>query len=103
MHISDILLLGNTTSLAWRVAFTCVATFIINLPFGYLRGSFRKLSFWWFFFIHLPVPLIILIRKFFGLHLTWGLAPFLLGSFFLGQFIGRKIYSRYPMRKKAEN
>jgi hypothetical protein len=87
------------TSLFWPVFYTCIATFIVNLPFGYLRGMFRKLSFWWFFFIHLPVPLIILIRKWHGLSLTWGLAPFLIGSFFLGQFAGRKIYAKKPLKE----
>lgn len=86
----------------WRVLITCVATFLVNLPFGYLRGGFRKLSFWWFVAIHAPVPLIIFIRKFHDLQLTWGLAPFLLGSFFLGQFVGRKIYTFKPY-KKTEN
>ena len=88
-----------STSLAWAVFYTCVATFFVNIPFGYLRGMFRKLSFWWFFFIHLPVPLIIYIRKLNGLRLTWALAPFLIGSFFLGQFAGRKIYGWKPIRK----
>ncbi len=95
---------GATThtmlSLEWRVAYTCIATIIVNLPFGYLRGGFRKFSFWWFLSIHAPVPLIILIRKFHDLHLTWGLAPFLLGSFFIGQLLGRKIYKVWPYRKK---
>ena len=102
MHLLNVTFLSDLQSLAWRVTFTCIFTFIINLPFGYLRGSFRKLSFWWFFFIHLPVPLIILTRKFFGLHLTWGLAPFLVGSFFLGQFVGRKIYSKWPYKKEKD-
>lgn len=83
----------------WRVLITCIATFLVNLPFGYMRGAFRKLSFWWFVFIHLPVPLIIMIRKFHDLKLTWGLAPFLVGSFFLGQFVGRKIYKLIPLKK----
>ncbi len=89
-------------SLEWRVAYTCIATLIINLPFGYVRGGFRKLSFWWFVAIHAPVPLVIIIRKFHDLKLTWGLAPFLLGSFFLGQFLGRKIYKLKPYRKKTD-
>ena len=83
----------------WRILITCVATFIVNLPFGYLRGGFRKLSFWWFVAIHAPVPLIIYIRKFHDLQLTWALAPFLLGSFFIGQFVGRKVYSFKPYKK----
>jgi len=84
----------------WYLFYTCLATFVVNLPFGYLRGGFRKLSFWWFVAIHAPVPLIILIRKFFDIQLSWSLAPFLFGSFFLGQFVGRKIYALKPWRKK---
>ncbi|WP_321997525.1 hypothetical protein [Draconibacterium orientale] len=84
----------------WYLFYTCLATFLVNLPFGYLRGGFRKLSFWWFVAIHAPVPLIILIRKLFDIQLSWSLAPFLFGSFFLGQFVGRKIYGLKPWRKK---
>lgn len=87
-------------SFEWHIFYTCVATLLVNLPFGYLRGGFRKFSFWWFVTIHAPVPLIILIRKFFDVQLSWHLAPFLFGSFFLGQFAGRKIYELKPWRRK---
>lgn len=83
---------ASTQELWWRILITCVATIIINLPFGYWRGGLRKLSFLWFVAIHAPVPFIVLIRKFHKLELSWKLAPFLLGSYFIGQFIGRKIY-----------
>lgn len=86
-------------SFEWRLAYTCIATVIINLPFGYLRGGLRKLSLLWFVAIHAPVPLVIMIRKFHSLELTWTLAPFLLGSFFIGQFLGRKIYAAWPCKK----
>ncbi|SHF79237.1 hypothetical protein SAMN05444274_10957 [Mariniphaga anaerophila] len=89
----------NMLSLEWRIFYTCVATIIINLPFGYLRGGLQKLSLCWFIAIHAPVPLVILIRQFHSLELTWSLAPFLLGSFFMGQFLGRKIWSVWPYRK----
>jgi len=93
MHI-----FGNMLSFEWRLFYTCIATVIINLPFGYIRGGFRKLSFWWFVAIHAPVPLVIIIRKFHDLELSWKLAPFLLGSFFIGQFLGRKIYALKPYK-----
>ncbi len=96
-------LFDNMLTFEWRLFYTCVATFIVNLPFGYIRGGFRKLSFWWFVAIHAPVPAVIYIRKFHDLELTWILAPFLLGSFFLGQFAGRKIYSWKPYRRKNEH
>jgi len=102
MHsfLSTIFLYSTETQEIWlRVLITCILTFVVNLPFGYWRGNFRKLSFWWFVAIHIPVPLIILIRKFYHLHLTWSLLPFLLGSFFLGQFAGRKIYAKRNIKK----
>jgi hypothetical protein len=102
MQILSTDIFGNLLSLEWRIAYTCIATIIINLPFGYIRGGFRKLSFWWFAAIHAPVPLVIIIRKFHDLELTWSLAPFLLGSFFIGQFLGRKIYILKPYRKPGK-
>ncbi len=90
---------GDMLTFEWRLAYTCIATIVINLPFGYLRGGLRKFSVLWFVAIHAPVPLVIMIRKFHDLELTWTLAPFLLGSFFIGQFLGRKIYSVWPCKK----
>lgn len=72
------------------IVITCLGTFIINIPCGYLRAGYKKLSFMWFVFIHLPVPFVIYLRHANGIDLTWTLAPFLFGSYFLGQFIGRK-------------
>jgi len=102
MHISAItqLFFTNLLSLEWRIFYTCLATIIVNLPFGYLRGGLKKFSPCWFLAIHAPVPLVILIRDFHGLELSWSLAPFLLGSFFLGQFAGRKIWAVWPIREK---
>ncbi|WP_372931711.1 hypothetical protein [Mariniphaga sediminis] len=96
----NMLFFSNMLSLEWRVFYTCLATILINLPFGYLRGGLQKLSVCWFVAIHAPVPLIILIRQFHHLELTWSLAPFLLGSFFIGQFLGKKIWTVLPLRKK---
>jgi hypothetical protein len=90
-------LFDNLLSYEWRIFYTCIATILINLPFGYLRGGVGKYSIWWFLFIHAPIPLVIMIRKFHGLDLTFSLAPFLLGSFFIGQYLGRKIYKKVPV------
>lgn len=87
-------LLISFTTTAWMVFYTAVATFLLNLPFGYFRARYKKLSFMWFLMIHLPVPFVILIRSYFGLKLTWMLAPFLFGPFFLGQWVGRKYYAK---------
>jgi len=91
------IVLSNTV---WHVLIACSITFIINLPFGYFRAGFKKLSFLWFLMIHLPVPLVVMIRRINHLHLTWALAPFLVGSFFLGQWVGRNVRQKYHPRKE---
>jgi hypothetical protein len=100
MVTSYTLFFSNMLSLEWRIFYTCLATVIINLPFGYLRGGLQKLSVCWFMVIHASIPLVILIRKFHDLELSWSLAPFLLGSFFIGQFLGKKLWSLWPLQKK---
>jgi hypothetical protein len=94
------LFFSDMLTLEWRIFYTCLATIIINLPFGYLRGGLQKFSPCWFIAIHAPLPLVILIREFHKLELTWALAPFLLGSYFIGQFLGKRIYKLIPFRKK---
>lgn len=73
------------------IFWTCLFTFLINIPCGYLRSNYKKLSFMWFLFIHLPVPFVIYIRYVNGIDLSWTLAPFLFGSYFLGQYVGKKL------------
>jgi hypothetical protein len=104
-HILNFNLIPDASAeqLWWRILITCLATFIVNLPFGYWRGGLKKLSFLWFLAIHAPVPFVILIRKFHKLELNWELAPFLVGSFFLGQFVGKRIYGWKPYRRTSKS
>lgn len=64
-------------------------TFLLNLPFGYWRKGTRKLSKEWFLAIHLPVPLIVVIRVLTQVPLTH--IPLFFFAFFLGQFSGGRI------------
>ncbi|MCF8370581.1 MAG: hypothetical protein K9H64_03090 [Bacteroidales bacterium] len=75
-------------------------TFIFNLPFGYWRANVKRYSWQWVFAIHIPVPVIIILRIFSGIGFAFITYPALIGSFFLGQFVGGKIY-RYC--KKSPN
>ena len=67
---------------------------IFNIPFGYWRQSVRKFSLQWILAIHLPVPVVIALRLLSGLGFQFITYPALVGSFFLGQFIGARIYKR---------
>jgi hypothetical protein len=76
-----------------------LSVFLVNLPFGYWRAPTKKLSFLWFLFIHLPIPLVILIRFFFELGFQFYTYPLLIAAFFSGQFIGGKLYGRFHPTK----
>ncbi len=71
----------------------CLFAFLSNVPCGYLRASARKFSFWWFFWIHLPVPFIYILRVWLALPLfptiIFSILCYL-GGQFLGKFLHRK-------------
>ena len=71
--------------------FVSLIVFIINLPFGYWRGGQKKYSLKWFLAIHIPVPIIILIRIYSDVGFDWYTYPLFVGAFFLGQLVGAKL------------
>ena len=74
--------------------------FIINLPFGYLRGNVKKFSFKWFLYIHLPVPAVIFLRIYSDIGFAFYTYPLFIGAYFMGQFIGRKYLGGLIVSKK---
>jgi len=87
-----------------KIAIVALLVFLINLPFGALRGREKKYSFKWFLYIHLPVPFIILLRIYSDIGFAFYTYPILVGAFFAGQLIGRK-YISLPAKsiKKEEH
>jgi len=63
--------------------------FLINLPFGYVRGNAERFSRKWIMAIHIPVPFVFLIRIFSGLNYT--VIPLLVLSDIAGQIAGGKL------------
>jgi hypothetical protein len=65
-----------------------VIVFLLNLPFGYLRASTRRLSLKWFLAIHIPVPIVIALRLLLGIG--WHVTTFfvLVAAFSAGQLLG---------------
>ena len=62
---------------------------VLNLPFGYWRANTVKLSRQWFLAVHLPVPLVIVLRLWFGFG--WSAVPFFVACFALGQWLGGRL------------
>lgn len=63
--------------------------FVINLPFGYLRGKSKKFSFQWFLYIHLPIPFVIVFRLIAGFSMK--IVPIILAASILGQIVGARL------------
>ncbi|MFZ5432971.1 MAG: hypothetical protein ACOZB3_04275 [Calditrichota bacterium] len=72
----------------WLIA---ALVLLINIPCGMWRSRVRRYSIQWILAVHLPVPLIILMRIYSGLGWRWETFPVLVGAFFLGQFTGGRI------------
>lgn len=79
-----------------RLALVALAVFVLNLPFGYWRAGTRKFSWGWILAIHLPVPLVVLLRIYSGLGWQLVSFPVLIGAFFLGQACGARLRSPAP-------
>ncbi|HEY3375074.1 MAG TPA: hypothetical protein VGK02_08445 [Candidatus Aquicultor sp.] len=78
------------------IAALLAVIFMLNLPFGYWRAGQEKFSRGWFLAVHLPVPVIVLLRVTFGF--SWTALPFTVLAFFLGQYGGGLLRSTLPSK-----
>jgi hypothetical protein len=78
-----------------------LAILVINVPFGFWRAGVRKFSLPWFLAVHVPVIIGVGLRVL--SKLGWSLATFpaLVGSFFLGQFLGGKLRQLWKRTRGA--
>jgi hypothetical protein len=65
---------------------------VINTPLGYLRRSFERFTFGWFFYTHVSIPLIIYLRI--KSSFTWYIVPLTIGGALAGQIIGGVLRGR---------
>ena len=76
-----------------------VLIFLLNIPFGGWREHVRKFSLPWFLAVHLPVPLVIVIRTLGGVGWRLTALPFFAGAYFMGQYVGGSIYINWRKPK----
>jgi len=79
-----------------------LATFFVNLPFGFIRHGFKKFSFLWFLAIHVPIPFVVLFRYLFGLGFQLYTYPIMVIAFFSGQYAGKMIRIYQEARKSEK-
>ncbi len=78
----------------------CLAAVAVNLPFGYWRAGTRKLSWQWFLAVHMPVPLVIVMRLLSGVG--WRLVPLLIVCAIAGQLLGGALRPSGGPRRATE-
>jgi hypothetical protein len=82
----------------WEVA---VAVLLLNIPFGFWRDGTKRFTLPWFLAVHLPVPIVVALRVLSALGWRLITFPVLIGSFFLGQFVGGKVHQYWEWRKNV--
>jgi len=75
-----------------NIAILALLVVALNLPFGAYRATVRRLSPQWLLAIHLPIPLIFLLRVTSG-H-SYRVIPLLVVAAVLGQLLGSWGYNR---------
>lgn len=84
--------------MALKITTISLIILVINIPFGYWRSNVKKFSLQWFLAVHIPIPIIVILRIYSDIGFAWYTYPFLIGSFFLGQRVGSSILKRLKQR-----
>jgi hypothetical protein len=79
----------------WSVA---ALVLLINLPFGYWRADAERFSRQWFLAVHIPVPIVIVLRIISGLGFHLATFPLMVGAFFFGQLLGGGLHGALERR-----
>jgi hypothetical protein len=81
-----------------NLLFVSIFVFLLNLPFGYWRANVKKYGLQWALAIHIPVPIVIAARIFSNIGFELYTYPIIVGSFFLGQYLGKYLYLKRKSR-----
>jgi len=82
------------------IEFVALIVFLINLPCGFFRARSEKLSKFWFFWVHVPIPFVIALRIASGLGFKLYTFPIVISAYFLGQFTGGMFYRLLKFQSK---
>ncbi|UFS72713.1 hypothetical protein LPW11_11060 [Geomonas sp. RF6] len=78
--------------IALKVLLLLTLASAVNIPLGYWRQGCEKFSPTWFFFVHISIPFIIIMRM--KLGLAWPFIPFSLAGAVSGQLAGGRVYRK---------
>jgi hypothetical protein len=64
-------------------------TLLLNLPFGYARVRSKRYSLRWFLYIHMPIPIIFILRTISHVEIKY--IPVVAIGAVIGQVLGGKL------------
>lgn len=74
------------------IVLVVLSALILNIPFGILRVRERRLSWRWFLWVHMPVPVIVAERIAWDVEIAY--IPLIILAALAGQYIGGRIGKR---------
>lgn len=77
-----------------------IGVLLLNLPFGLWRSKADKFSVQWFAAIHLPVPVVFILRSFTGY--SYKVIPLLLLASLAGQVLGGQLFAPQKVARVTE-
>lgn len=86
------------------LALLITITFLLNIPAGYYRENFKRMSIPWLLILHSPIPLIIFLRHLFGYggygKEQLGIIATLVTVAIIAQYIGSRPVRNYILNKR---
>jgi len=84
-----------------KLVLTTFMILCLNVPFGYWRAHVKKLGLQWILAIHLPVPLVVLLRII--MHTGWHWITFIvfISAFFVGQLLGGLLQKNMSLKHQG--
>ncbi len=87
-----------------KITILIASAFLVNIPLGYYRENFKRMSWQWLLVLHSSIPVIVLVRL--GLDISLFFVYVILMSItsaVLGQLIGSRPVRRYIQANYKKN
>ena len=83
------------------VLLTGAVSLFTNLPLGWIREGYRRLSLPWLMTVHASIPLVVALRIL--LDVAWKWVPGIIGLAILGQLIGGRLRRRKALSDSGDS
>lgn len=89
-----------------KLTLLLIVTFLLNLPAGYFRARYKRLSWQWLLILHSPIPLIIFLRYYVLDIGNWWIIATVILTAILSQSVGDRVIRpiiQKKLQKESEN